>query len=126
MKAMTLSTVLGASLKKTSLGIGRASSNSLLEPSIKELLRKGNSPDKNKMKLLDKKGGAKNPFKEGRSLDERLQTVGMTKDEAIKLTRSISTQEQEQSYVSKSGRPKCNKLSPHKAQVEKSKSFLGD
>lgn len=125
MKAMTLSTVLGASLKKTSLGIGRASSNSLLEPSIKELLRKGNSPDKNKMKLLDKKGGAKNPFKEGRSLDERLQTVGMTKDEAIKLTRSISTQEQEQSYVSKSGRPKCNKLSPHKAQVEKSKSFLG-
>ncbi|HLT22582.1 MAG TPA: hypothetical protein VKZ84_04030 [Bacteriovoracaceae bacterium] len=125
MKAMTLSTVLGASLKKTSLGMGRAGSNSLLEPSIKELLRQGNSPDKNKMKLLDKKGGVKNPFKEGRSLDERLQAVGMTKDEAIKLTRSNSTQEQEQSYVSKSGRPKSNKSLPHKAQVEKSRPSLG-
>src|SRR5690606_34178062 len=40
MKALTLSTVLGAGLKKASFGVGAKGASSLLEPSIKDLLRK--------------------------------------------------------------------------------------
>lgn len=92
MKAAMISTVIGSRLKQASSGLGSKGANSLLEPSIKELLRKESAPDQSKMKVLDKKGGIKSPFKEGRSLEERLNAVGMTKDEAIKLTRSSSNQ----------------------------------
>lgn len=83
LKAMALSPFFAATMKGAGKGFGKT----LLEPSIKELLQKESSPDKNKLKLLDKKGSVKSPFAKGRSLDERLKSVGMTKDEAVKLSR---------------------------------------
>jgi hypothetical protein len=87
LKAMTLTPFLAAAMKGASKGFGKT----LMEPSIKELLQKESAPDKSKLKLLDKKGGVKSPFAKGRSLDERLKSVGMTKDEAIKLSRIESS-----------------------------------
>lgn len=87
LKAMTLTPFLAAAMKGASKGFGKT----LVEPSIKELLQKESAPDKSKLKLLDKKGGVKSPFAKGRSLDERLKSVGMTKEEAIKLSRIESS-----------------------------------
>lgn len=87
LKAMTLTPFLAATMKGASKGFGKT----LVEPSIKELLQKESAPDKSKLKLLDKKGGVKSPFAKGRSLDERLKSVGMTKEEAIKLSRIESS-----------------------------------
>jgi len=72
---------------------GRFGKNAILEPSIRELLRKEykNSNHSNKLNQLDKKGGLKNPFKNTTSLDERLIRAGMTKDEAKALSK-IPTQ----------------------------------
>lgn len=126
MKAMALSTVLGAGLKKASFGVGAKGASSLLEPSIKELLRKENAPDQSKMKLLDKKGRVKSPFnKEGRPLEERLKAVGMTKDEAIKLTRSISNQVQGPPSPVKAQRPESKMTTPTGNPSSKSKRKLG-
>lgn len=119
MKSMALSTVLMAGLKKTSSGLGKAGTNSMLEPSIKELLRKENAPDKNKMKLLEKKGAIKNPFKEGRSLDERLKSVGITKDEAIKLSRTSLEQGQSQNSKPKSENTEKKSASSSNTQTPK-------
>jgi hypothetical protein len=124
MKAMTLSTVLGATLKKASLGAGKTGANSLLEPSIKDLLKKEHTPDKNKMKLLEKKGSVKHPFKEGRPLDDRLKAVGMTKDEAIKLTRASTTSEQGQNYKPKTQATK-NEMKPPQKNQPSPKTNLG-
>lgn len=87
LKAMTLTPFLAAAMKGASKGFGK----SMMEPSIKELLQKESAPEKSKLKLLDKKGGIKSPFAKGRSLDERLKSVGMTKDEAVKLSRIQTT-----------------------------------
>lgn len=124
MKAMTLSTVLGATLKKASLGASKTGANSLLEPSIKDLLKKEHAPDKNKMKLLEKKGSVKHPFKEGRPLDDRLKAVGMTKDEAIKLTRASTTSEQGQNYKPKTQATK-NEMKPPQKNQPSPKTNLG-
>jgi len=86
-KAMTFYPMLAARFKGVSSGIGKVGVNSLFEPSIKDLLHKESSPDKGKMKLLERKGTLKSPFTKGRPLDERLKTVGMTKDEAMKLSK---------------------------------------
>lgn len=122
MKAMTISTILGSRLKQASLGVGTKGANSFLEPSIKELLRKESTPDQSKMKLLDKKGGVKSPFKEGRSLEERLKTIGMTKDEAIKLTRSSFNEVQS---PTKAQNPNIKMASPQDNNTPKLKSTLG-
>lgn len=82
---------------------GRLGKNTLLEPSIRELLQKENknSAINNKLKSLDKKGGLRNPFKGTNNLDERLIKAGMTKDEAKTLSK-IPTQ------VQSSSNPKSN------------------
>ena len=90
-KAMTFYPMLAARFKGVTGGIGRTGANSLFEPSIKDLLHKESQPDKKKMKLLESKGNIKSPFNQGRPLDERLKSVGMTKDEAIKLSK-VNTQ----------------------------------
>ena len=90
MKGMALYPMLAGGIKNTARGMSQVGSNTLMEPSIKELLQKENAPDKGQMKkmnLLDKKGGIKSPFSPGRSLDERLSAVGMTKDEAQALSK---------------------------------------
>ncbi|MBI2519928.1 MAG: hypothetical protein HYV97_05915, partial [Bdellovibrio sp.] len=94
MKAMTLYPMLAGGMKNAARGMSRVGSNTLMEPSIKELLQKENAPDKSKMKLLDKKGGIKSPLSTGRSLDERLKAVGMTKDEALTLSKMPVSQAQ--------------------------------
>ena len=86
MKAMSLYPMLAAGMTRTSGGLGKLSSKALLEPSIKELLQ-GENPDLKKMQELNKKGGLKNPLKPHRPLEERLQELGLTKDEAMKMAR---------------------------------------
>lgn len=125
MKAAMISTVLGSRLKQASFSLGSKGANSLLEPSIKELLRKENAPEQSKMKVLDKKGGIKSPFKEGRSLEQRLKAVGMTKDEAIKLTRSSSNQVQAPPSPAKAQSPKSKKTTPASSSSSKPKTKLG-
>lgn len=125
MKAMTISTILGANLKRASVGMGSKGANSLLEPSIKELLKKESAPDQKKMKLLDKKGGVKNPFKEGRSLDDRLRAVGMTKDEAIKLTRSSTENVQKEMTRTKGQVPQSKVNSNFRTDTPRPKTKLG-
>ena len=101
-KAITFSPMLAGGIKNTARGMSQVGSNTLMEPSIKELLQKENTPDKSKMNLLDKKGSIKSPFSTGRSLDERLNAVGMTKDEALTLSKMPMPQAQN------SGTPKNN------------------
>jgi hypothetical protein len=96
MKGMTFYPMLAAGFKGATRSFGKVGSSTLMEPSIKELLRKESAPDKSKMKLLDKKGSVKSPFAEGRPLDERLKAVGMTKDEAMNLSKIQSPQSQSQ------------------------------
>lgn len=86
-KAMTFYPMLAARFKGVTSGLGKAGANSLFEPSIKDLLHKENSPDKKKIKQLNSKGNIKSPFSQGRPLDERLKSVHMTKDEAMKLSK---------------------------------------
>ncbi|OFZ16511.1 MAG: hypothetical protein A2X86_11990 [Bdellovibrionales bacterium GWA2_49_15] len=93
-KAMTLYPMFAGGIKTATQGMSRVGSNALIEPSIKELLQKENAPDKSKMKLLEKKGGIKSPLSTGRSLDERLNAVGMTKDEAQTLSKMPVSQAQ--------------------------------
>ncbi len=94
MKAMTLYPMLAGGIRNTTRGMSQVGSKTLMEPSIKELLQKEHAPDTSQMKLLDKKGGIKSPFSTGRSLDERLKAVGMTKDEALTLSKMPVSQTQ--------------------------------
>lgn len=89
-KALTFYPMMAKMMKSASSGLIQTGKKSLFEPSIKDLLNKENSPDKKKMKLLESKGNMKSPFKPSRSLDERLKSVGMTKDEVMKLNRNAS------------------------------------
>ncbi len=93
-KAMAFSPMLAGGIKNATYGLSRVGSKTLMEPSIKELLQKENTPDQSKMKLLDKKGGIKSPFSTGRTLDKRLNAVGMTKDEALTLSKMPAAQAQ--------------------------------
>ncbi len=125
LKAMALSPVLAAGFKGATRGVGKVGANSLLEPSIKELLQKEAAPDKSKMKLLDKKGDVKSPFAQGRSLEERLKAVGMTKGEAIKLSKVQSIQKQTQNQAPKA-ESKPNQTIPSKEMpASKGKQTIG-
>ena len=125
LKAMALSPVLAAGFKGATRGVGKVGANSLLEPSIKELLQKEAAPDKTKMKLLDKKGDVKSPFAQGRPLEERLKAVGMTKDEAIKLSKVQSIQKQTQKQAPKA-ESKANRTIPSKDMwASKGKQTIG-
>jgi hypothetical protein len=87
LKAAALSPLLASRMKGVTQKIGSAGQKSFLEPSIKELLKKENTPDTTNSKLLDKKGALKSPFSAGRPLEERLKEVGMAKDEAVALSK---------------------------------------
>lgn len=114
-KAMTFYPMLAARFKGVTSGLGKAGANSLFEPSIKNLLHKENSPDKKRIKQLNSKGSIKSPFSQGRPLDERLKSVHMTRDEAMKLSKvnthnlsekkpSISnSKQQKEGLIEKSG-----------------------
>jgi hypothetical protein len=117
LKALTLSPVIAAGFKGAAHGFGKASANSLLEPSIKELLQKEVAPDNNKIKALNKKGAIKAPFDKGRPLEERLKEVGMTKEDAIKLSRVYSAQKSSlsQSHSTDKG---ANQARPENSKVE--------
>ncbi len=125
LKAMAFSPMLAAGLKGASRGFGKAGSSTLLEPSIKELLQKESAPDRSKMKLLDKKGAIKNPLNQGRPLDERLKAVGMTKDEALKLSRIPSNPKQTQNQAPKAESRAKQTAPSEKMQAPKGKSSIG-
>ena len=116
MKAMSLYPMLAAGMTRTSGGLGKLSSKALLEPSIKELLQ-GANPDLKKMQELNKKGGLKNPLKPHRPLEERLQELGLTKDEAVRMARLPVKPQKE----NKDAQPKTNQQTP-----SKKKSSLGE
>jgi hypothetical protein len=87
LKAAAVSPLLASRMKGFSQKVGTASKNSFLEPSIKELLKKENTPDASKSKLVDKKGAFKSPFSEGRPLEQRLKEAGIEKSEAIAVSK---------------------------------------
>jgi hypothetical protein len=124
LKAMALTPVITAGLKGASRGFGKAGANSILEPSIKELLQKEGAPDKSKMKLVDKKGGIKSPFAQGRSLDERLKAVGMTIEEAIKLSKVHSIQKHSQNQTTNLHGREKRAVSTNGGQVPRVRSTI--
>lgn len=90
MKVLKAAPMVAGGLKTTAQTTTKAGSIALLEPSIKEMLRKesnSNNPYKEKLNQLNQKGGIKNPFKEQPSLDERLAKAGMTREEAMTLSK---------------------------------------
>jgi len=122
MKAMSLYPMLAAGMTRTSGGLGKLSSKALLEPSIKELLQ-GENPDLKKMQELNKKGGLKNPLKPHRPLEDRLQELGLTKDEAMKLARLPSGTNDQNKNGSNSQR---NQKSKNKENSREKNSFQFD
>ena len=123
MKAMAFSPMVAGMLKGSTLGLGKVGTKALREPSIRELLKKENFPDKNKMKALDKRGSVKSPFAEGRPLNERLKDAGLTKDEAIKLSKVHSVQNQTQKPKFDSGANQ--RIQPQRMQASKAKPTIG-
>ena len=120
-KAMTFYPMLAARFKGVTGGLSKAGANSLFEPSISELLKKENAPDKKKMKALNNKGKIKSPFSQGRSLDERLKSAGMTKSEAVKLSK-VNTQKMETSHKSNGAKQVKNKTDHSRPSVTPKKS----
>ncbi len=74
-----------SSMAKKGASLG---SQRLFEPSVKKLLQKelSNSPENKNRELLSKGGGFKNPFSAPKKLNERLEAIGISKDEALKLS----------------------------------------
>jgi hypothetical protein len=97
-KAMTFYPMLSNRLKTASFGIKKTSNNLLREPSIKELIKSERTPSKEKMQLVTNKGQFKLPFTQGRPLEERLKSAGITKNEAISLSRLAPVQNRSNSY----------------------------
>jgi hypothetical protein len=89
MKVLRSAPMVASGLKATSKSAGKLGSKAFFEPSVRELLKKDkmNSPDSSKFKQLDKKGGVRNPFKGPKGIDERLANIGMSKNEAMALSK---------------------------------------
>lgn len=63
---------------------------SLFRPSVKDQLKKesdANNPTKEKLKQLNQQGEFRNPFKKSEGIDERLSKMGMTRNEAMSLSK---------------------------------------
>ncbi|MAZ48945.1 MAG: hypothetical protein CME65_10295 [Halobacteriovoraceae bacterium] len=120
-KAMTFYPMLAASFKGVTSGIGKAGANSLFEPPIKDLLKKESGPDKKKMKLIESMGSIKRPFSQGRPLEERLKSVGMTKDEATKLSK-VQTSHTKSSNVSNKPKQSTNGSSSSRSKLPPKRS----
>ncbi|MBG59503.1 MAG: hypothetical protein CMJ16_03495 [Peredibacter sp.] len=75
------------SSKNITRGLKQSGTSLFREPSIRELIQKESSPDAKKLKLLDKKGSIKSPLEQGKSLDQRLTSAGLSKDEAKFLAK---------------------------------------
>lgn len=88
MKVLRSAPFVAGGIKATTQTAGSLGKKALFEPSVRELLKKEkmNSPESAKIKELNKTGGIRNPFKEKAGIDERLSKIGMTKDEAMKLS----------------------------------------
>lgn len=89
MKVLRAAPMVAGGIKTTAQGTAKAGSKAFLEPSIKEMLKKESdiNPNKEKLKQLNQKGGIKNPFKERSNLDDRLSKAGMTREEAMTLSK---------------------------------------
>jgi len=82
-------------IKATSKVAKDLGKKSLFRPSVKEMLKKeneANNPNREKLKNLNQKGELRNPFKESKGVDERLAKIGMTRNEAMSLSK-IPTKE---------------------------------
>lgn len=88
MKFLKAAPMIAGGVKATAVGTTKVGSKALLEPSIKEMLRKEsyNNPSKEKINQLNQKGGIKNPFKKQSGIDERLAKIGITRAEAVSLS----------------------------------------
>ncbi len=82
-------------IKATSKVAKDLGKKSLFRPSVKEMLKKeisANNPNREKLKHLNQKGELRNPFKEPEGVDDRLAKIGMTRNEAMSLSK-IPTKE---------------------------------
>ncbi|PIP96082.1 MAG: hypothetical protein COW78_02875 [Bdellovibrio sp. CG22_combo_CG10-13_8_21_14_all_39_27] len=122
MKAMSFYPLLASGISRASNGLGRLSSKALLEPSIKELLQ-GENPNLGMMRKMNKKGGFKNPLKSHRPLEERLQELGLTKSDAIKMTK-LSSQSSNQNK--KGNRTQRNQSTRQETPNREKNSFQFD
>lgn len=89
MKVLRSAPAVAGGLKSTTKNATKMGSKALFEPSVRELLKKEkmNSSGNDKFKQLDKKGGIRNPFKAPKGIDERLAKIGMSKNEAMSLSK---------------------------------------
>lgn len=126
LKAMTLYPMLKSGIKRAGRGAGEIGANTLMEPSIRDLLKIENAASKSKMNLLDKKGSFKSPFKQGRTLDERLQEAGMTKEEAMVLSRNPSVKSQKMTDTVQSSTSSSSNRPTHQFVKQEKDSFKFD
>ena len=89
MKVLSSAPAVAGGFKRTAQGAKKAGANAILEPSINEMIRKESdkSPNKEKLKQFNQKGGLRNPFRPQKSLEERLAKAGMTRNEATDLSK---------------------------------------
>lgn len=77
-------------IKTTSKVAKDLGKKSLFRPSVKDQLKKesdANNPTKEKLKQLNQQGEFRNPFKKSEGIDERLAKMGMTRNEAMSLSK---------------------------------------
>ena len=77
-------------IKATSKVAKDLGKKTLFRPSVKEMLKKesdSNNPTKEKLKQLNQQGEIRNPFKKSVGVDERLAKIGMTRNEAMSLSK---------------------------------------
>ena len=122
LKAMALYPMLATTFKGATRSFGKSGANSFLEPPIKDLLKKDLAPDSKKLKLVESKGKIKSPFTQGRPLDQRLKSAGLTKDDAIKLSKINSTTQQTTQSSKNLKQSQAAKQSP----INKEKSKMGE
>lgn len=95
MKVLNAAPALAGGIGAASKHASKVGKKALFEPSIKDLLKKENANSHyNKRKgLVDKNGGIKNPLKGPTSINDRLEKIGMTKNEALTISRMPKTNE---------------------------------
>ncbi len=128
MKVLRSAPLVAGGLKSTTKSASKMGSKALFEPSVRELLKKEkmNSSGNDKFKQLDKKGGIRNPFKTPKGIDERLAKIGMSKNEAMSLSKiPVSNAVSSKSGFNKS--KTANQTSPKGSQPSQSpETFLYD
>lgn len=125
MKVLRAAPFVASGVKATTKSAGKIGSKAIFEPSVRELLKKekGNNPENEKFKQLDEKGGIRNPFKAPKSIDERLDKIGISKNEAITLSRIPVSN----SIGKKGGSHNQFKANPNQSQAKQSpETFLFD